>query len=82
MQYTQAQTVTPSEFLTVGQLTVRLCPDFPQDPIPALLSLVYKGEIYIPIHDWAISDHSPLFLPDHLPYTGRPSTRITLTSPR
>lgn len=53
--------------LTLGQLTMRLNPDFPDDAIPDLLHLVYNAELYVPLHDWVVTGDSPVCLPYQLP---------------
>lgn len=49
---------------------MQLNPDFPDDAIPDLLHLAYWGEVYIPLHEWAISGDSPICLPYQLPDNG------------
>ena len=53
--------------LTIGQVAMRLNPDFPDDAIPDLLHMAYNGELYVPLHDWVVTGNSPVCLPYQLP---------------
>lgn len=53
--------------LTVGQVALRLSPASPADAIPDILHMAYKGEVYVPLHDWVVTGESPICLPYQLP---------------